>query len=1229
MPHSRPPQSPLFRLRPRLAAALAVLLTMLAAPFVSQPAAVAGTPVSPISPPTSSERSGGSGGPAAQALERLIGAPRAAQVTLRTIDKGTGRDRFEVYAERGRLVVAGTTPAVQLTGFGYYLRHVAHADIAINGSQTDLPHRLPLPASRLARDSSVDHRFALNDTNQGYAGPYLSWREWQRRIDVLALHGINEVLVYEGQEAVYQRTFTEFGYTDEEMRAWIPQPGHQAWWLLQNMCCTDGPVSQHLIDQRIDLGRKMADRLRSLGMVPVLPGYFGTVPTDFKQHNPAANTVPQGTWNKLERPHWLDPTDPIFERVAATFYRVQSELFGDSTMYKMDLLHEGGTAGKVDVARASQAVQRALNTAHPDALWAILGWQNNPLPATLQAIDRSKMFIVDGISEESGITDRDKDFFGTGYAFGTIWNFGGHVNLGARLTVWNEKFHAWRERQGTAMNGIALMPEAIDNNPAALAFFTDLPWQDGRADMAHWFDDYATARYGRDDPHAKAAWRILLDTVYSWPATADTRHVTGLYDDQPGLANTGYPLQYDIAAFDRALDELLQVDRRLRGSGAYRYDLVDVARQVLANHSRLRLPEIRAAYRAKDLDRFERLTGRWLDGMRLMDRLLGTDENFLLGTWQQEARRQAATPAEAATLDYNLKSLVTLWAAGSDLQDYARREMNGLVGQYYAKRWQLFFDSLKAALRSGAEYPEPIDWRAVAEEWSRAGTRLAAEPRGDAYGLASEVAAIPEGAVSVAADRRGVKAGESVRVTAVFGNANTLRPTGRVTLELDAPRGYRVRATSPVRADRVAPGGTFTATWTVTVPAAETAGTTPRLNVTADWRSAANDRRSDASDRQSNADDRRSDADDAQSGGRGRQADGGERQSGESRRDTASTSLLVAGTVPTSYRTMSNTQAEFATTGDAVAIAAGGADLWRETNELAAAYRPDVLADGQQLQSTVLVQDGAAEYTRSGLVVSDDLATPGATGYANIAVTPGHGCLFSWDSDGDGRLDSSAEAGGFTPPVRVRIGRSGDRLTGSCGTDGQNWTVVGSGVVPGAGVAALDAGVFVSAANRHTGGQAIAVLTEPVSAPSTARDSSADTLRSLRKPVTALSSEPNRGPAHANDGNRANSPYFASQMNWDTTWWQVDLGEIDDVSRINVRNYVSGGRFYEYRLEGSLDGTTWYTLGGRRGPRAATDAGDTMTTEARARYVRIVGTHNTANLSFHLTEVSVYGTPTP
>ncbi|MGH3377267.1 MAG: alpha-N-acetylglucosaminidase, partial [Actinoallomurus sp.] len=674
----------------RSLALITAMAAVLIVPLTAAPPAAAQT--NPTRPPVAARDTG----PAARALDRLLGKSRAPQVTLRTIDKGTGADRFQISSEGGHLVVAGTSPAVQLTGFGWYLRKVAHADIAIGGSQLDLPARLPLPSAPIAQDASVANRFALNDTNEGYAGAYLSWQEWERRIDVLALLGINEVLVYEGQDAVYQRAFQQFGYSAAEMRAWIPEPAHQAWWLLQNMCCTGSPISQQLIDRRAALARRIIDRVRDLGMTPVLPGYYGTVPTDFANRNPGANTVPQGTWNGLRRPDWLDPTGPEFGKVAAAFYQVQTQLFGAGTMYKMDLLHEGGQAGSVPVAEASKAVQDALDAAHPGAIWVILGWQSNPRKETLQAVDRSRMFIVDGLSEQPDITDREKDFLGTQYAFGTIWNFGGHQNFGAGLTVWNEKFHAWRAKPGNAMNGIALMPEAIDNNPAAEAFFTEMPWEDGPVDMDAWFAAYATARYGATDPHALAAWQLIGRTAYAWPAGKDTRHVTALFDDQPSLTDTGTALQYDPAEFEKALRELLQVDPRLRHSAAYRYDLVDVARQVLANRSRALLPKVLTAYRDRDGAAFGRLTGQWMAEIGLMDEVLGTDPNFLLGTSQREAARQAANPKEAATLDYDLKSLLTLWQTESPgLQDYARREFNGLVGGYYAKRWKMFFDALK------------------------------------------------------------------------------------------------------------------------------------------------------------------------------------------------------------------------------------------------------------------------------------------------------------------------------------------------------------------------------------------------------------------------------------------------------------------------------------------------------------------------------------------------------
>ncbi len=1119
--------------------------------------------------------------PATAALHRLIG-DRADQVTLRAEPKGSGQDRFRIATEHRRLVVTGTTPAVLLTGFGWYLKYVAHADISLEGEQ--LPGRLPLPAAAIEHTSSVTHRFALNDTNEGYAGPYLSWHDWQHRIDVLALRGINEVLVYEGQEAVYERAFQQYGYSAQEMRNWIPQPGHQSWWLLQNICCTGSPVTQQLIDKHAALGRQIADQLRSLGMTPVLPGYYGTVPPGFADRNPGANTVPQGTWDGLPRPDWLDPTNAYFARVANTFYQEQSQLFGDSTMYKMDLLHEGGKAGSVDVPAASKAVQDALEAAHPDAIWAILGWQHNPLPATLQNVDRSKVLVLDGISESPSITDRDADFFGTPYAFGTIWNFGGHQNMGASLAEWNRKFHAWRAKAGTALDGIALMPEAIDNNPAAVQFFSELPWQDGPVDMGRWFDDYATARYGAADPHALAAWRVLAATVYDWPANVDTKHPTALYDNQPSLSTSSSALPYDIGTFDAALGDLLAVDPRLRHSTAYRYDLVDVGRQVLANHSRTMLPEIADAYHAKDLARFSHLTGQWMSRLRLMDRLLGTDDHLLFGSWQAEAQRQASSPAEAEALRYDVRSLVTLWATGTTLQDYARREFNGLVGDYYGDRWQRYFDSLSTALRTGQQ-PVAIDWAAVASDWAHADTSLPDRAHGDAYALAEQVAEVPAGDLTPSTVHKGVKPGGSTELTAIFHNRNLLRATGTVELALSAPDGYQVKATTPTSTRQVAAAGTFSATWTLTVPAGADPGTVADLHATARWTS-------------------------------GRVTDQAD----------ADTSVLVTGDVAEPYRTFTNSDAMFAQDGTQFGIAGGGSDLWKDRNEYGTIYRPGALDTGRSVTTTVPRIDAGSPYARAGLIASSDLSTPRSGGYVSVALTPGSGCMFSWDSDGDGLLDTYRRADGFGPGDQVRLGRIGDRFTGWCSSDGKNWTRAGSATVPGAS-SQEDVGLVFSAVNGGDGQAGLATFHGFDTAAYTERDTSADTLRSLHQPVTALDSEPGHPAEAANDGSRGNSPYWGGPLTGDSTWWQVDLGGVTEVSKVNVRNYVDGTRHYTYRLVGSVDGTHWFTLGGRYGTGPATDAGDTVDTEAQARYVRVIGLSNSANATFHLTEVSVYGSP--
>lgn len=434
--------------------------------------------------------------PATASLSRLLPGHAAQFRLLPTARPATG-DAFSIDGTPGAITVRGTSGATLLSGVGWYLEHVAGVDLGWPGDSLDrLPAVLPAPAGPITRAAAVPHRYALNDTDAGYSGPYRDFTAYRHEIDLLALHGVNEVFVQTGAEYPYLQALRQFGYSEAELRAWFPAPGHQSWWLLQNLAGFGGPESAQLVEARAALGRRIADQLRGLGMTPVLPGFFGTVPPGFAERRPGARVVAQGSWVGFQRPDWLDPTGPVFADLAAAYYRAQRERFGDSTMYKMDLLHEGGVLGPVDAGAAARAVQQALDAAHPGATWAILGWEQNPSPAVLSGVDKARMLILDGLSDRYAGLDRESRWAGTPYAFGSIDNFGGHTGIGANTAVWTDRFRRWLGKPGSALRGLAYLPEGTGGNPAAFELFTELAWQPGPVDQRAWFAGYAARRYG-------------------------------------------------------------------------------------------------------------------------------------------------------------------------------------------------------------------------------------------------------------------------------------------------------------------------------------------------------------------------------------------------------------------------------------------------------------------------------------------------------------------------------------------------------------------------------------------------------------------------------------------------------------------------------------------------------------------------------------------------------------
>jgi alpha-N-acetylglucosaminidase len=691
--------------------------------------------------------------PAQGVLARLLPS-QARQFDLRPFAAPAGREAFRISSASGHIRVEGSSPSALLFGVNWYLKYVAHVQISPNGDRVGTVP-FPLPRTVIERDTPYADRYAFNENVDGYTAPYWDWTRWQREIDVLALSGINMVLIERGTDSVLYRTFRDVGYSDAAIRGWLTQPAHQNWQLMGNLCCFDGPISRALLQKRLLSAQKIVARLRELGITPVLPGFYGIVPADFPRRFPAAHVVPQGQWAGFTRPGWLDPRDPMFARLAAGFYRHQRELFGDSSVYDMEIFQEGGQSGGVPVTEGARDVQAALLAAHPGASWMMLAWQGNPRQALLAGVDRRRLLIIDIDHNRVPRNDRRKDFRDAPFLFGGLWEFGGRTTLGA--DVWNITDRLQRlARTNANMAGTAVFTEGMDTNPFAFDLFTEMAWRAGPVDIARWTAGYVRRRYGAADRHALAAWSVLIHTAYDiridnvvFNSERDAAQES-LFDAQPGLAadraSNWSPegMRYSGTAFEKALPQMLQVAPALRASDTYRYDLVDVARQTLANQSRVLLPGIKAAYDARNQPRFEALTHCWLGLMDLQDRLLASNRAFLLGSWLARVPPWASSGEELARLDFDARSILTVWgdrhaSEGAALHDYGNKDWAGLTRDYYRVRWQKYFDTLGRSLRTGAA-PTPIDWYALGNKWSHGAEHYPDQPQGDTYALASQVA---------------------------------------------------------------------------------------------------------------------------------------------------------------------------------------------------------------------------------------------------------------------------------------------------------------------------------------------------------------------------------------------------------------------------------------------------------------------------------------------------------
>lgn len=675
----------------------------------------------------------------------------AARVTCGTsvgqidfVELPADEDFFEIRAGNGRVVIEGNRPVSMAVGLNWYLKYVAGIHISWNRLRQPLPSPLPLPAEPIRRSTPLRERYYLNYCTYSYSMPFWDRERWEEEIDWMALHGVTMPLALTGTEAVWRNVLRRLGYTDEEVGEFVAGPAYQAWWLMNNIEGWGGPLPAGWYDAQEALQKHNLERMRALGMEPVLPGYAGMVPRNIGEKLGYRIADP-GRWCGFPRPAFLSPEDEHFDEIADLYYEESARLYGPARYYSMDPFHEGGNTQGVDLYRAAQSMLGAMRRANPEARWVIQSWQDNPRRELLDTLRAGDLVVLDLYSEK--IPKWRSGYRGHDWMYCMLLNFGGNVGLHGRMDALIDGFYEALAAD-PSLCGVGATPEGIENNPVMFELLYELPWRAERFDSRTWLREYLCARYGRPlDPEVEAAWEALRHTVYNAPVgyrgegTVESI-LCARPSWSPRSASTwgSSRLFYAPDSTARAAALLRSVAGRYADCPNFQYDMVDICRQANADRAGSMLEAvIRARAEADNAHRHLRVATDWFhagdpddycridrpdnnlvcaldraycaacarqrrladDFLALIlrqDSLLRTCPDFSVDRWLAAATARAATPSERRLYRCNAAQLVTVWgddraANQCGLHDYSHREWAGLLRDLYYPRWKAFFDA--------------------------------------------------------------------------------------------------------------------------------------------------------------------------------------------------------------------------------------------------------------------------------------------------------------------------------------------------------------------------------------------------------------------------------------------------------------------------------------------------------------------------------------------------------
>lgn len=629
-------------------------------------------------------------------------------------------DFFQLESVGKKIHIVGNNDNSMAMGLNHYLQQYSQVYVSWNVREPiELTCAYPPVPEPVRKEALVKERFMLNYCTFGYTMPWWQWEQWERFIDWMALHGINMPLAITGQEAVWYEVWKEFGMSDEEIRGYFSGPAHLPWHRMANLDGFGGPLPMSWIEGQKELQKRILTRERELNMTPVLPAFAGHVPRQIAENFPKAKITQLSSWCGFEPTYFLNSFDPLFALIQRRFIEKEIAMFGTDHIYGVDPFNEMDPPHWEPeyLSEVSENIYYSMRDVDPQARWLQMSWvfyykrkswTPERLRAYLTAVPTGKMTLLDYFCEKTEVWRITEGFYQQPYIWCYLGNFGGNTMLVGNINELEKKLSSTLQDAGSNMTGIGSTLEAFDVSPQIYEYLFQRAWETA-PDVHAWIENWAELRCGHE--FCNKAWGLLNDSVYKdWSFYGLGTQLVA----RPSLE--GHGTYYTKPYYSYSNDTLKQVCAKLvrpgvlidynclpGGKDAAHYDIVNLLSQWLGNHFMDVRNDFTVAYKNKDVKEMKRQVKIANQLFEDADRLLSTHPSFMLGPWIADARALGTTPAEKDYYERQARTILTIWG-GPVLNDYANRMWGGLVKDYYAKRWNLFFNAVMKSVKKGCEF---------------------------------------------------------------------------------------------------------------------------------------------------------------------------------------------------------------------------------------------------------------------------------------------------------------------------------------------------------------------------------------------------------------------------------------------------------------------------------------------------------------------------------------------